>query len=564
MAQINHRKRTNNCTKPYETKHRMPFSGAVIIVAFFICSFVLLSEISYGLFNAVRNIFVAICPKFLNAPAVTKGNFYLATCVITITVSAYLSARIKKRIFPDIIIRDKKYILALFKGRGSKSPQPTRAKLIDFIYGKGPINQKTRNTISTLINEGITPISQYIDHSSADNNILCINSKWGSGKTTALLIAINESAKASNRYIYESAFKYSGNIGEFINDILKTINDVMIESCIKKSENLSSLIENFDGDPKVNVLNYILNLSNNSNDLLSSDIILKINHHYEHSTSETIIFVIIDDLDRLQGEDVVRVLSLLSIIRNLSFVRLIVPADLEVVGKSLHAYGVVDAHRFIEKYLPIGPSIELKSGYKYAEKIILDMLVRAQKGWKKNPDGAYPAFAAILIGMLAKKMRELTINRDNFRYKWLCSDPHQKTAKLTSPSEELTQLLRSPIALSSYANRTKSIYGWDEKFANSKKYQHIISALTKKTASDKASINIQDAFTNDDYANVVEPWVFDFVEANWELLGFAIRDVLDELSSVNYSQLPKNPAKQFVYVFNQLFPDEKLKYVNAI
>ena len=134
---------------------------------------------------------------------------------------------------------------------------------------------------------------------------------------------------------------------------------------------------------------------------------------------------------------------------------------------------------------------------------------------------------------------KITKCNNNFRYKWLCSDPHQKIAKLTSLSEELTQLLHSPIALSSYANR-------------------------KKTESDKASINVQDAFTNDDYANAVEPWVFDFVETNWELLGFAIRDVLDELSSVNYNQLPKNPAKQFVYVFNQLFPDEKLKYVNTI
>ncbi len=555
-------KQNKSSARLYQTKSRLSIFSTLISFAIFGFCLIVIAGFLRDFFGVIRNYTEAIISKTPECPTYTKSVFYLIAFLITIAVSFYISIKTYKHIFPKIIIRDKQYILSLFKDRGNKSPQPTRENLIRFIYGKGKINKQTRNTISELIDEGVAPISQYLNKRNDENNILCINSKWGSGKTTALLIAINESEKSDNRYIYESAFKYSGNVGEFISDILKAINDVMVEVGIKKTKKLNSLINNVDDDPKVNLINFALNTAQNQNDLLSSDIILEINHQYQRSNIEAIVYVIIDDLDRLQGADVVRILSLLSILRNLVFIRIIVPADLDVVGLSLEKYGVIDAHRFIEKYLPIRPSIQLRSSYKYAEKITLDMLFRAQKGWAEDNDGAYPAFAAILIGMLAKKMRELTISFKNYRYNWLALNIYQQPIEVDNADEELKQLLRTPAILSSKANSSERIYNWDNRYNNIKKFQNIIYALTREGKSGNMPFRIKDAFTDNDYINTIDSWLFNYMDTQWELFGFTIRDILDELSSISYRQLPQKPAEQFIYVFNQFFPDEKLKYSN--
>ena len=41
-----------------------------------------------------------------------------------------------------------------------------------------------------------------------------------------------------------------------------------------------------------------------------------------------------------------------------------------------------------------------------------------------------------------------------------------------------------------------------------------------------------------------------------------MRDALYILSELDYQNLPEKPGKQFAYVFDQLFPEDKIKYVD--
>lgn len=50
------------------------------------------------------------------------------------------------------------------------------------------------------------------------------------------------------------------------------------------------------------------------------------------------------------------------------------------------------------------------------------------------------------------------------------------------------------------------------------------------------------------------------MEKWWDIFGFTIRDALDIWESIRQKEeLPKDRAEQFVYIFNQLFPDRQIK-----
>ena len=74
-------------------------------------------------------------------------------------------------------------------------------------------------------------------------------------------------------------------------------------------------------------------------------------------------------------------------------------------------------------------------------------------------------------------------------------------------------------------------------------------------------IRISEAFSDEEYSDIIDPWIFNFMEQRWDIFGFTIRDAIDVLESIEYDNLPKNPAEQFVHVFNQLFPDDQMKTI---
>lgn len=475
--------------------------------------------------------------------------------LVSFIISLYLTKIIFERFAPKRIIRDKKYILSLFENRSDSSPVPTRKKLIEKIYGeaKNVEDKDSYELILKSINENVEPIKAFLE-SPGKERIMCLNGGWGSGKTTALLIAINETKQEKNRYIYEAALKYLGNTKELINDILGTLEDSLRELGVKIDSSVDLLIRNFDTKPDKMFMNFLKN--RRSLATLSSELILRLNSEYKKAKCNKTIYITIDDLDRLMGEDIIDVISFLSVLKNLNFVRIIIPADLNVVYAALDNYKVVDPPKFVAKYLPYSNCVNIQSECDMVERVLSSKLMYAQEKEQKPDFGVYPSIASIFIGMLAELMLNETRNMKNYRYRWLKSKNQELP---TEPmSENLSQLLRAPVIMSKNFDNS---YGWFDYNNSIKKFQNIVCALNKKHGVRETPIPLNRLFDDSVY-NLIDNWIFPYMETRWNIFGFTVRDALNMLGKVKYNNLPVEPAEQFVYVFNQLFPNDRLEMNN--
>lgn len=537
------------------------------IIAFIITPIVFLvviSNFANALFDTIRSLISNTFPQILDCALMNKAVYSWLIIAIWILFSILLGRSIYNLLNPETIQRDKKYILELFKNRGYGSPISTRIKLIEKIYGKSEIDEKVKQSLDNLIDKNINPIKEFLEES-GDKHVLCINGKWGSGKTTSLLIAINETKK-NNKYIYESAFKYSGSENEFIKDLLSTLNDTTLKMGMKNKDIINSLIKNLDSNPQKTVGNFIKNYKEIN--LPSSELIYKLNCQYENLNNKELIYIIIDDMDRLQGKEIVNILAVLSILKNLVFVRIIIPADLDVVCKALDADKVVEPQRFIEKYLPSQMSIKLNSNYDMVEKILLDKIGHTGGTWKKaSPDKVRPTLAAIFIGMLAKKLEDETRNykseNKSVRYTWLSNapNPQELPDKINEP---LFQLLQTPLIIRAKES-FRDKYVWNTNYNNITRFKDVIYAIKKRLGERGRSatyIPINELFSDEEYSDVIDSWIFDYMKKRWDIFGFTIRDALDIWESINQKEkLPKDKAEQFVYIFNQLFPDRQMQTI---
>lgn len=504
--------------------------------------------------DSIKNFSDAVFVK-ASLPVFVTLHFYYSLAIISAFVlSIFIVREVFRRIVPRRIIRDKEYILRLFWGRGENSPAPTREVLIKNIYGEevSVKNKENYNFINQTINNNVDSIKIFLAQNKTNNRLLCLDGLWGSGKTTSLLVAINESDLPDNRYIYEAAFKYRGNVNEYINDTLATLEDALLESGVRVKDDISNLIKNYDTNPK----KFFVNFLKNKRDLniLTADFVSQLNEKYRVSECNKNFFVIIDDLDRLQGEDIVEVLSFLSMLRNLKFVRIIIPVDLSVVCRSLEVYKIIDPPRFIEKYLPYSNSIRIQSKYQMVEGVLQDRILSKQKKQNRGVNTC-PAIAAVYIYMLEKVMLDETKNFKNIRYRWLNTSVQNISDELTS--EKLRQLLLAPKIIS---KNHSGIYDWDTSYNNIQKFQNIVYALRVAERPGGVKIKVSQVFSESEYS-VICNWIFTYMEKRWDIFGFTVRDAVNALDVVKYDKLPDDPVHQFIYVFNQLFPDEKLKAI---
>lgn len=106
------------------------------------------------------------------------------------------------RIAPKRIIRNKMYVLKLFQDRAENGPAPTKKILAERIFGEigDADNRKELVIVSEMVAKNVDPILNFLRCDNM-NRILCVDGRWGSGKTTSLLIAINECNITRNRYI---------------------------------------------------------------------------------------------------------------------------------------------------------------------------------------------------------------------------------------------------------------------------------------------------------------------------------------------------------------------------
>lgn len=475
------------------------------------------------------------------------GTMILAVIIVV----NYLLIRLSMR---NAVVRDKKYIMGLFENDYYGAPVPKRSILVKNICGRVS-DEETKEFISKQIDQNINRIKNFLNGDS-DGNILGINSSWGSGKTTSVLIAINETESKRNRYIYESTFKYSNNIGEYISDILMNLKVTMREIGILKFPSycrIDDLAKNLDSSIAKTLANTVKTVFSPIS--LSTDIICELNKKYSESGCKKTIFIIIDDLDRLAGEDLIPVLSLLSGLRKLKFVKVIIPADYDTLVEILKNSNVAEPKRFIEKYLPSQRMISLNSDYDLVTGVILKKLFYAQKGWVKNVDGAAPALAAIFLRLLANRLKSETKDMNNIRFSWL---PTKTSHNVPGNMNEVTtQILRAPIVLEKSCDNFWERYSWRTNYNNISRFQDILVAMDKKIGA--SNVRLLSCFDREDYIEVVDSWIFDYMETRWGIFGFTIRDLLDILNSIEYDNLPKEVTEQFAHTFNQLFPENEIK-----
>ena len=538
--------------KPYN--YRYTFKLGRFLLLFLCVLFCFASSILffYDISDALRSTLIALNPGILDYDVASYCSYYVATTVFAVFVCLTILIKARSVYCKKLIMRDEKYIRYIMSSQDNREPAIDRNILKARIYGKKKVPRSESQMIDVFIDSNVEPIRNYLSGQIAGT--LVINAKWGAGKTTNLLMAINEvSGKYKNRYIYESVFKYQIKNGEFIKDFLATLSETMEELGIKVPRQIYEIAENLDTNIGKTTLNVLR--SKKEVNTLTSGLIADINAKYENTELSNKIFIIIDDLDRLRGEDIEVILSLLSTIRRLAFARIIIPADIETVQKALGKIGIIEPAIFVDKYLPSERSVRLKSAYDLTIEVLSRQILSQNRG--RNISSVNPAISAIFIKMLAKKMDNLTLGFARYRHAWL-SIPGDDSLSIDQENEQILQILRIPRIIYATNKQDSHGYFWATNYNNIRSVQNIVYALFQ--SANGVSRGVRNDFTDQDYYYVAESWIFRYMKRRWDIFGFSLRDALDTLSSVNVENLSDKQAEQFAYIYNQLFPNERIKY----
>ncbi|MBR5621489.1 hypothetical protein IKW75_03365 [Candidatus Saccharibacteria bacterium] len=520
----------------------------------------LYGQISSNIFNGLRSFLFYTFPSVLEWPFMTKCAYCICSATIFVVTTVWLGhAAAVKVFFKKEIKRNRGYVQELFSSAYYGAAATKRRQLVEDIYGEKIDDAEALQLVSKRIDGNINRVKAFLaEDSHKKENVLGVNSGWGSGKTTTVLIAIDETDNPKNRYVYESVFKYSGNISEFINDILGALESTIDEFGIDTGRHLREIIKNLD----TNFARTLLNFMKNPPSLVSltTESIMEINEAYENKGVENKIFLIIDDLDRLNGEDLVRIFSLLSTLRRFKFLRIIILADYSILVEILRRHNVVEPQKFIEKYLPAQKMLKLDSGYNMATGVVLDKFFYAQDGWNRDHDGALPALAAVLFYLLAKRLRAETATRSNVRFRWL-PDGIGDRALPDDLDEVTSQILGIPVIMRKNSGELAENYTWRTYYNNIARLEDVLVALDRRIGETNTKVRVLSNFRVEDYVELIDSWIFGYMQTRWDIFQFTLRDLLDIVSSVDYGNLPKDSAEQFAYVFNQLFPNNEIKVV---
>lgn len=497
-------------------------------------------------------------------------------------------------------IRDLSYLQNMLSSTNKRLPIATMKQLIEEVAGEGFLDD---SDVKEILQRNITPITDWIKNDNRHDTLL-VRGEWGSGKTTSVLIALSQANQDTHRYIYESAFKYSQNVPDFTQGIIKALCGILEEFNIDTDDYANTLIDNINLDMKQDANNIIKLISKQCDITLTSEVIHKLNQAYHDSGCNSTVFIIIDDIDRLQGNEILSVLSFLSILRRLYFVRVIVPASTAAITDQLAHEKVYQPEKFIKKYLTNQSSVDIDSSEILAKKILELKLRKLQvKKLPKNLDfsGAWNAF---IIKFVADKIGK---NSERYAWQYCASFPWIDKSTIDIRTGEDTQYWQIPKQIDSdtqliinkarrklsdemfrykiprkppttatemqrtlYTNKEQPLFVWPACGATSiLHFEDIITAprISNEFGAESnppALVRVTSRFTNDYYQRLVDSWVPRFGSTYWDLLGVTIRDMVDilehhekELTTLSQGNL----AKQFAQTFNALFPKSKYSII---
>ena len=398
--------------------------------------------------------------------------------------------------------------------------------------------------------------------------ILFIDGAWGSGKTSLLFLALDESRKTNtdkkNYFIYESAFKYVKGLKEFSHDLLYSVKTIVErEDCMIGGYVWEELLANIIESERSSFAKILKN--RNKEWVLTTELIRKINDGYRAGCDFSIT-IIIDDIDRLHGEQILEILSLMSTLRKLYFIKIIILADRGIIIKSLEKANVVESRRFIEKYLPSPVSLRVGSGYELADNIFMARIRRSGNNLS-DIDYGDPAFAAVMIRVIANRLSSLTDGSREKTY-WLFPYAKEELRFPEGISEQAKIILNIPKILYDKKIINHGVaspeYDYDDTrddYVVVSRFQDIILRLKENKNKSRGKKNytyVRHFFDEKVYTDIIEKGLSEAFFSFWDDMGITVRDVMDAIRNVQLSDLSSNKAEQFAQVFNQLFDEDDM------
>ena len=487
---------------------------------------------------------------------------YIILGVAGLIFLCWMACKIAKIKLPIPHDYDTEYLKRSLFSNSKNLPATSREDLLKKVVGKKKVDVKYEEMITGYIDQNIDSIKNFL--SCSDENVLVIESAWGTGKTTSLLIAIDEFNQNTleYKYIYESAFKYTSGRSEYFHDVLNAICQILETYGVKIRIEVKDLMDNMSSDLSKTVLKMIT--ANSIAPTLSSDMIFRINEKVNKKDLKIKIIVILDDLDRLDGDDIIKVLSFLSVIRRLNFVKVILPLDINAVISQLDDK-VYRPEQFIQKYLPDQISLHIKSSYEMMENVAIAIIKEKMKLEDDQLELCYPIWEAVLLLMISRRIRaELDQGRE-YRYDWLSS---KRITQYENNKEWLHGVVLTILNAPHYAvAHTEKVfsgamgrngYSWVSSNSNIRQFQHVIWALRRYDKN--TPIRICECFIEEDYQEVVASWIRDYAKDNWVSFGFSLRDIINIINGEMAVDISDAKGEMFVNAFNTFFPQSKLKY----
>lgn len=430
-----------------------------------------------------------------------------------------------------------------FKRESLDNPPVTLGDLARRHYNDGvqKVNAENLSVVMDVLGPQILPITKFIEQDSSQSNILCVDGKWGSGKTTRVNIAINELKEQEKKCVkvyYESCYKY------------------MIPGMSEYSRDMYSNIQAF-----MSVLglgNYLLSdliMDQSSKGLYSRIIqqdfnatasINKANSKYREKGLTEKLIIIIDDVDRLSNpNDIYQLFSIVSIVRRLSFVKIIIVCDKKRINSLLSNGDKAYDSKFLNKYIPDSNSVYVESEYLSMEEQALYLLNKNYEELNKpkksiDKNNFCGAWSLIIIDHIDNEIQRIyTAKKERIDViRWLSgsvSMPVEIVNSMPTWINSLRVLISNPNLIINDYDGAK----WEEVKVSKGDFKVIRNKLLKLNKNNSGKlINILKDIEFDAAYKFIES-IYKFASNNFEDIGLNYRDLQNSINKVA-KKIPRN------------------------
>jgi len=240
--------------------------------------------------------------------------------------------------------------------------------------------------------------------------VVSINGTWGSGKTSFIQLAKEVFDEYNVSVInYDSLFY--GNVSDataiFIENIFAQIKErfgIELKNGMNIAKNISPRLELSNGMPKFNI-DFKPNRAPTE--------ILKDEIHSRLKSIDGKIVVIIDDLDRVSGSDVVHFLRIVRVLRELPNFIVILPIDTRALENLLRGSSIENPRKYLQKI--IDHRIDINPEVPSAKNLFSQIIRRDENGRVMSVDlieslWKMTLWAISLITVDAEEIRSLGLN----------------------------------------------------------------------------------------------------------------------------------------------------------